>query len=238
MREVDRIAIEELGLDVLQLMEYAGLNVARFAIHVLGQRVFEGGVTVLAGGGNNGGDGLVAARHLANWGVRVTVIAAQPASQEPSAAAQQRRILVHSKIPLLALAAGHALTQARGAIQDSALVVDALLGFGAGGNPRSPMDDLIRMVNAFRKPIIAVDLPSGLDATTGVPGDPCIQATWTLTLGLPKTGLFASRARPVVGELFVADIGVPPWVYTRWGIDGPVFSSAPWLPVPAHAETR
>jgi NAD(P)H-hydrate epimerase len=98
------------------------------------------------------------------------------------------------------------------------MIIDALLGFGLSGPPSGAAARLIAAANAHRAPVLAVDLPSGLDATTGIPYDPCIRADATLTLALPKTGLLDPAARTVVGELAVADIGIPPAVYARVGI--------------------
>ena len=110
------------------------------------------------------------------------------------------------------------------------LIVDALLGFGLAGPPAGATAALIRAANAHPAPVLAVDLPSGLLATEGTPLDPCIQATATLTLALPKTGLLAPSARPVVGEIAVADIGVPPALYGRFGLAvGPLFARADTL---------
>ena len=112
-----------------------------------------------------------------------------------------------------------------GALPDADLIVDALLGFGLSGPPSGAAARLITAANAHPAPVLAVDLPSGLDARTGDPYDPCIRADATLTLALPKTGLLAPAARPVIGELAVADIGIPPEVYARLGVHvGPVFA--------------
>ena len=92
-----------------------------------------------------------------------------------------------------------------------------MLGYGANGNPRSPIADWIHRANESRHPILSLDSPSGLDTTTGMPGSPCIHASATLTLALPKTGLLAPSARPLVGDLYLADIGVPSELYARMG---------------------
>jgi NAD(P)H-hydrate epimerase len=105
-----------------------------------------------------------------------------------------------------------------GALPDADLIVDALLGFGLSGPPSGPAALLITAANAHPAPVLAIDLPSGLDARTGDPYDPCIRADATLTLALPKTGLLAAAARPVIGELAVADIGIPMEVYARVGV--------------------
>ncbi|MCI0484248.1 MAG: bifunctional ADP-dependent NAD(P)H-hydrate dehydratase/NAD(P)H-hydrate epimerase, partial [candidate division NC10 bacterium] len=105
------------------------------------------------------------------------------------------------------------------------LILDALVGYGLKGTPREPVASLIREANASRRPILALDLPSGLDGDTGEPYEPCICASTTLTLGLPKVGLLAKAAKRFVGELYVADIGVPPLVYRRLGLEvGNLFS--------------
>ncbi|MBN1666359.1 MAG: hypothetical protein JW862_04705, partial [Anaerolineales bacterium] len=93
------------------------------------------------------------------------------------------------------------------------LIVDAIIGYGMTGNPRPPVADWIVRANASGKPILSLDAPSGLDTTTGIPSSTCIRADATLTLALPKTGLLTPGARPVVGELFLADISVPPELY-------------------------
>jgi NAD(P)H-hydrate epimerase len=105
------------------------------------------------------------------------------------------------------------------------LIVDALIGYGLTGDPRGPVAEWIDGANAANRPILSLDAPSGLDTTTGIPGHPCIRAAATLTLALPKTGLLALSARPLVGDLYLADIGVPPELYRRIGIEvGPLFA--------------
>jgi NAD(P)H-hydrate epimerase len=105
------------------------------------------------------------------------------------------------------------------------VILDALIGYGLTGDPRGPVAEWIERAQAARRPILSLDTPSGLDTTTGVPGHPCIRASATLTLALPKTGLLALSARPLVGDLYLADIGVPPELYRRLGLDlGPLFA--------------
>ena len=116
-------------------------------------------------------------------------------------------------------------TTAPVALPPASLIVDALLGFGLSGPPTGVSAGLIAAANAHPAPVLAVDLPSGLDAASGVPYTPCIVAAATLTLALPKTGLLAPTARAVTGEVAVADIGIPAPVYARVGLDiGPMFS--------------
>ncbi len=222
MGRVDRIMVDELGLDVLQLMELAGRAVAGFA-----RSRFLGGdprgrrVVVLAGSGWNGGDGLVAARLLRGWGASVEVRLSHPPDRLRGAARHQHRILEALGIgPVRPPAADEPP-----ALPPADLLIDALLGFGLSGAPTGVAAALIRAVNVHPAPVLAVDLPSGLDATRGEPFDPCVRADATLTLALPKIGLLAPAAREWVGELHVADIGVPETAYARLGmVVGPVFA--------------
>ncbi|MBI2972339.1 MAG: NAD(P)H-hydrate epimerase [Armatimonadetes bacterium] len=219
MREVDRLMIEVYGIPLRQMMERAGGHLADLARTMLGGEVAEQRVFVAAGRGNNGGGGLVAARHLSNWGGRVTVAIEREASLTGAPAGHWRRL---THLPMDRKSgddAVHAL-QAR-----PDLVIDALIGYGLRGSPRGWTAEMIMTINESNTPVLALDVPSGLDATTGIPGDPCVRARATMTLALPKTGLLVPRARPYVGDLYLADISVPPSLYRRLGLDvGPVFA--------------
>jgi NAD(P)H-hydrate epimerase len=213
MAEVDRIMIRELGLDVLQLMEVAGRAVAAFArdrmlaADARGKRVL-----IVCGTGGNGGDGMVAARFLHGWGAEVDVWLSQRPDPGRGVAAHQLAILERMGLPIIEATLEPVLPGAD-------LVIDALLGFSLSGPPAGVSAALIRAVNAQTAPVLAVDLPSGLLATEGTPLEPCIRATATLTLALPKVGLRSPSAKAVTGEIFVADIGVPPEVYRRFGLE-------------------
>ncbi len=215
MAEADRVSIEEFGVDVLSLMENAGLGVARLAKRMLGGSVEGRRVCCLVGKGNNGGDGLVAARHLCNWGAEVTVVLGSDRSELRDVPAKQLRTVEKMAIPV----AGPA-----GDFGRADLVLDALLGYGSKGNPREPVAGLIRSANGSEVPILAVDLPSGLDANTGEPGNPCIVASATVTFGLPKVGFLNAKARGYLGDLYVADTAMPRGVYDRFSQEGWVFS--------------
>jgi NAD(P)H-hydrate epimerase len=223
MSRVDRIMVDDFGVAVLQLMEVAGQAVAAWA-----RERFLGGdargktVLVLAGSGGNGGDGMVAARFLHSWGAQPAVWLSHEADTLQGAAAHQLRSLLALGLPIHP--PSEPVPQDPGALPGADLIVDALLGFGLSGPPTGPAARLIAAANAHSVPILAVDLPSGVDSRTGDPYQPCIRADATLTLALPKTGLLAPAAGPVIGELAVADIGIPPQVYARVGVRvGPVF---------------
>lgn len=214
MAQVDRLMVEEYGILLIQMMENAGRNLAELARRKLGGTVNRR-VTVLCGAGNNGGGGLVAARHLLNWGADVQVKIAADFRSVKDVPARQWKIL-----------------QAMG-IKDSGmpdlskvdLILDALIGYGLVGDPHGLVATWIERINAAGRPVLSLDTPSGLDATTGNPGNPCVHATATLTLALPKTGLIAPQARSFVGELYLGDISVPPGLYRALNIDvGNLFS--------------
>lgn len=206
MREVDRIAIEETGPNLLQMMENAGRSLAHEALDWLGERWRTARVVVLAGTGGNGGGGICAARHLTNRGVQVYVCLSAP-DRTTGVRAFQRRIYASAGGQEASLAA---LPELR-----PTLIIDAILGYGLQGAPRPDAVAPIRWAMASGIPVLALDVPSGVDATTGeTPGD-FVRATWTLTLALPKTGLYPD----VTGPLVLADIGIPAAVFRRLDID-------------------
>jgi hydroxyethylthiazole kinase-like uncharacterized protein yjeF len=186
-------------------MENAGAAVASLSRELLGGVVEGKRVCVIAGKGNNGGDGLVAARHLHNWGGEVSLRLSDRAGM--------------GVVPRLQLASvekmGIDATGGAALIEGQDLVIDALLGYSAAGPPRGAVGELIAAANASGVPIIAVDVPSGLDATTGVPYDPCVAASATLALGFPKTGFLNPASKRVVGDLYLADVSIPAEVYRR-----------------------
>jgi NAD(P)H-hydrate epimerase len=211
MREVDRLAEAEYGITPLQLMEVAGLQTARVAREMVGARLAGRAVCILTGKGNNGGDGLVAARRLAAWGARVTAITSYPPAEAQGLSLAQVRS---------ADAAGVACGAWQGALPSPCdLYVDALLGFGASGAPRGAVAEMIASLATANGPVLAVDLPSGLDGATGEVAGACVKAGSTVTLGVPKVGMLAAAARELVGDLYVADIGIPPSLLRRVGVD-------------------
>jgi NAD(P)H-hydrate epimerase len=224
MSRVDRIMVDEFGVTVLQLMEVAGQAVAAWARdRFLEGNVRDKTVLVLAGSGGNGGDGMVAARFLHSWGAHPMVWLSNDAASQQGAAAHQFRSLRTLGLPIHSPMEPE--REALDLLPDADLIVDALLGFGLNGPPSGPSARLITAANAHLAPILAIDLPSGLDARTGAPYDPCIRADATLTLALPKAGLLAPAARAIIGELAMADIGIPAEVYDRIGVRvGPVFA--------------
>ena len=218
MAKADSMAIESYGIDVLSLMENAGLRTAEVAREMLGGDVLGKAVCCLVGRGNNGGDGLVAARHLYDWGARVQVMLGGPREGVRDVPAKQ--LATVEKI-------GIEIAGPEGEIGETDLLVDALLGYGSKGDPRGSIATLITKASRSVARTLAVDIPSGLDATSGEPGHPCIDADLTLTFGLPKVGFLNPKARGLLGDLYLADISLPPNVYTYFSQESSLFRTRP-----------
>jgi NAD(P)H-hydrate epimerase len=217
MREVDRIAVEDFGLGILQMMENAGRNLAQHAMDMLGGN--DGEVTILAGAGGNGGGGLCCARHLHNRGFKVWLVLDREPGALLAAAGTQLKILRAAGLQPVEE------VQSEAAIRRAHLVVDALIGYSLRGAPRGRAAELIEQCNLYAARILSLDVPSGFNATTGDTPGVAVRPDRTLTLALPKTGL-----RSVPGELYLADIGIPPEVYEPLGLSPqPVFAEDYWL---------
>jgi NAD(P)H-hydrate epimerase len=223
MVEVDRLMIEDYGILLIQMMENAGRNLADLAQAMLGGDVLDRPILTLAGRGNNGGGGLVAARHLANRGADVQVMLARSMEDFGGVPAHQLEILLAMGVSVTTAGDGWELPSAD-------LILDALIGYGLNGNPSGAAAGLIQLANSHPAAILSLDAPSGLDAGGGRVYDPSIRAAATLTLALPKAGLYAAPA--MTGDLFVADISVPPALYEELGLDlPPLFADSPILRV-------
>jgi NAD(P)H-hydrate epimerase len=215
MRKMDDVTIQEFHVDVLMLMENAGRATATLAKQMLRETTFGKHVGCLVGGGNNGGDGMVAARHLANWGAEVNVIVETTRDRMKDVPLGQLHVLEKMGIPIFSTDYN---------LRDYDLLIDGLIGYGLEGNPRDKVAMMIKDANASGRQILALDLPSGMNATTGEIYDPCIKAAATLTLALPKTGFLARSASPYVGDLYLADISIPRKVYQRFGQQNILFA--------------
>lgn len=207
MRDVDRAAVE-IGLSLTRMMENAGAALAGLALALLGGDARDRRIGVLAGPGGNGGGGLVAARRMLGWGAEVEVrLGARP---EAFAAVPREQLAILE-------AAGARIAVGAEALGDPDLILDAILGYGQRGEPRNAAADLIFAAEAAR--VVSLDVPSGLALEQSAVFEPAIRAEATLTLALPKAALRIDRAGPYVGELYLADLGIPPSVYGRLGID-------------------
>jgi NAD(P)H-hydrate epimerase len=217
MAEIDRIVVEDLQIPVDVLMENASRQVAVVARTYLGGTVAGKRVIGLVGNGNNGGDAAGALRHLLNWGARVCAEYIGPEDRlRETTRHQLTRILLASTAETAVV---HDASQEGFRDLEADLVIDGFLGYSARGAPREPVATLIAAANASGVPIMAVDLPSGIDPDTGrVPGA-AIRAAVTLTLALPKPGLLAAVAHDYVGDLLLADIAIPHAAFSRIGVN-------------------
>ncbi|MBI3976160.1 MAG: NAD(P)H-hydrate dehydratase [Armatimonadetes bacterium] len=213
MGELDRRAEEEFGLPRALLMENAGRRVAE-VVHTIvapaGRRC-----AVLAGKGSNGGDGLVAARHLAARGWRAEVLLL---AREDEVRGEPRRNLSLAReagvevTPVTSMA----LAAARERLSGADVIIDAIFGTGITGAPIGLVAQVIEAANAASAPVVAVDLPSGVDADTGGVRGAAVRATATVTMGLPKVGLLLYPGAAHAGRVYVAEIGYPPALLERF----------------------
>ncbi len=208
MRELDRRAIQEVGLPSLVLMENAG----RTTYQIL-RREFPdlaGEVAVVAGRGNNGGDGFVVARYLANDGIPVVVLLLGQRHDVKGDARVNLDILAQQGVQVVEVAGEADLNPVIHRLAKASLVVDALLGTGLNAPVKGMMATLIERLNRLRPPVLAVDIPTGLSADTGEVLGVALQARVTVTFGWPKVGQLVPPGRDYVGRLWQVDISIPP----------------------------
>jgi NAD(P)H-hydrate epimerase len=215
MRAVDRVAVEDLGLQLLQMMENAGQGLAAAV-----RRRSPSGVVVLAGNGGNGGGGLASARHLVNHGVNVHVVLDRPPESLSGAAAVQYRILNGMNVST-AVASAKRPEDALGSIaRGSVVVVDSLVGYGLDGALREPAASVVDRVNDADTTVVSLDVPSGIDATSGERLGATVDPDAVVTLALPKAGLASSWLyTPPATAVLLLDIGIPATVFERLGIE-------------------
>lgn len=227
MREVDRLMVDAFGIQLIQMMENAGLGLAELVKRYVGEPLAGRRVVVLAGRGNNGGGGLTAARRLAAWGADVEVVVAGAPEELRDVPALQLGILQRMGVPV---------QRYNAELPAHEVLIDAVIGYSLQGPPRGITLELIRAANGSSAPVISLDVPSGVDVDSGEAPGEAIRATATLTLALPKPGLLQlgtqANTQPYVGELYLADISVPPELYTRIGLAAPhIFAEGPLLRV-------
>ena len=218
IRSLDRVSIDEFGVPGVVLMENAGAGAAR----LLEAEERVGDVVVVCGRGNNGGDGFVIARHLDAAGRPVRVLLAAAAEAYGGDAAVNLRVIQRSGIPIVPLADADEVTWRRH-LAGATWIVDAVLGTGAAGSPRGAVALAIDAINATRDGaegprVLAVDLPSGLDADTGVPAGICVRADITATFVAEKAGFATPASARFTGRVHVVGIGAPGCVLGRFGV--------------------
>lgn len=212
MIEVDQAMVDDLHIELIQMMENAGRHLADLAR----SRFLDGDprgkeVVVLAGTGGNGGGALVAARRLHCWGANVRVVVTASDQKFTPVPAHQLDIVNRMGIPVARPPALAGMT--------ADLILDGVIGYSINGAPRGEAAELIRWSRDQMAPVLSLDVPSGFEPDSGVSHDPAVRATATLTLALPKVGLLAPEAADHVGELYLADIGVPASLYAGPGLN-------------------
>ncbi len=206
MRELGRTAIGEAGIEWPQVIENAGRSVALLALDCLGEHWQGAKVAVLAGGGGNAAAGICGARHLANRGIAVRLCLSEPEHLDEVAARQRKSF---------SFTAGTETEPEELASPRPDLILDALIGYGLQGAPQGRAAKLIAWANGSGVPVLSLDMPSGVDATTGKAPGVFIRPHWTMLLALPKTGLTKENC----GELYLADVGIPAAVFRRIGLN-------------------
>lgn len=239
VRGLDAAAITEIGIPGIVLMENAGRGtVACMNQHFGG---FGGKVvSIFVGPGNNGGDGLVIARHLHQQGSRPHVFMVASADKLKGDAATNLAIVERLRIPIHSVATTAELEEAEDYFTKSRAVVDSIFGTGLAREVSGHFAEVIQRINHFACPVIAVDIPSGLHSDTGQPLGVCVQADLTVTFGLAKPGQVLYPGAEYVGRLEVVDIGIPPEVVEQAGIQLELLEKSKvsqWIPA-RHANSH
>lgn len=211
MVEVDRLMIEEFGINLFQMMENAGRATALISKKLFLETKEKPKVAILVGTGGNGGGGLVAARRLLNWGFNVSVFLSK--SEEAFQSVPKQQLSIFKKMNGLA----REFAKYDNDIKFD-LIIDSIIGYNISGDPKNMVKDMIIWANREKDkngtPILSLDLPSGI----GSDGDiynPAIKASVTLTLALPKKSMFEEVTKEFIGELYLADISVPSSLYKK-----------------------
>lgn len=198
VKELDRLAAERFGVPIDWLMEAAGWQLARFC---------DKPTTVVCGVGNNGGDGLAAARHLFRWGRLAGVSCLDPL-----------RLGTEARLELEALRRCGIRVDDKLGFDGAEIVLDSIFGTGVSRPPTGRFAEWIVAINNSGLRVVSVDVPSGLDADSGVAYAPCVHADATVTFSLPKQGLVNADGPRLAGEIWVADIGVPLHAFHEAGV--------------------
>lgn len=211
MQKMDRQTIESFGIPGRILMENAGLGATRFFLKQFKNASNEK-IGIAAGRGNNGGDGFVIARYLAQKGMRVTVYLLSERQKVKGDAADNLNLLFPLKIPVVEIPDQKSFSSHKTAMRHEAIWIDAILGTGLKSDVKGFFKKVIDFINASNKPVFAVDIPSGLNSDTGQPCGTCIRADATTTFAFAKTGHFLLPGADYTGKLKIVDIGIPPHI--------------------------
>ncbi|MBI3459793.1 NAD(P)H-hydrate epimerase, partial [Candidatus Acetothermia bacterium] len=208
MAELDRIAIEEIGIPRLVLMENAGRSV----FQIIQERVSEFAqkkIVIVCGKGNNGGDGLVVARHLMNAGASPQIFVLSLKEELSPDARVNAEIFERSEVSVRYLDDDAQLSELAQVLAHAELVVDAIFGTGFEGAARGLAAHAVELINLSSASVFSIDIPSGVEGNTGYVLGPAVMADVTVTLELPKLGLLLYPGRGYVGDLVIGNVGYP-----------------------------
>ncbi|MBU0613219.1 NAD(P)H-hydrate epimerase [Patescibacteria group bacterium] len=208
MEKLDILAVQ-YGLEIRQMMELAGFHMLELFRQLKISKTAK--VIVVVGNGNKGGDGLCATRHLINNGYKASVILVSTKISTDSF--HQLKLLRKMKANVLLYS--RRKKECQEMVLKSDILLDSLIGYHLEGAPRGVFKELIELLNSSKARIVAYDIPSGMDSTTGKCYDPCIEAFATLTLALPKKAFLANNGKKYSGRLFLGDIGIPDFLYDK-----------------------
>ena len=219
MKKIDDLMVFEYGMSILQMMENDAHSIAHIAKTMLEGKIYGKTIVVCAGKGNNGAGGIVAARHLYNCGAYVKIILTHLENELGETAKIQLRPLKALNMQIFKPDSSHFDQLVE--LKSADLIIDALLGYSIQGDPHSEVASAIYAINKADRPVLANDIPSGMNPDTGAPYHPIVRADVTLTLALPKKGLLAPQSQELVGKLYLADIGIPHDLYRYLRLEVP-----------------
>lgn len=222
MMALERHAFENYPITLEKMMQNAGKAIFDVVMHIISkdQSDRKPDILALTGKGNNGGDALAAALLLHQKGIKVSVVNPFRVNEFSDMAKEELKKVIDAEIPVF-----RSLEDLKNS--DYTLVIDALFGFSLRGDPKPPADELIEQINCSMLPVLAVDVPSGLDVHEGVERTPIVEAAYTITLGMPKVGL--DKHKDIVGKLFLGDLGIPQEAYRDLGYEPPEFEGRSYV---------
>jgi len=218
LKSIDERAESEYGITLVQLMEVAGTRMAEF-LRASYRRINNEEVLIICGKGNNGGDGLVAARVLHNWGKKVKVLLAFPEKDYLGVPLQQLHSCKKHGLEIVEYYTD----------QNPYVIVDCLFGFGFQGELKPSHRELVQWMNQNKADVFSCDLPSGMNSTEFSPDQLTVQADCTLTFTVPKEVFRSNEARQRAGEIYILDIGIPMHLYQEIGVENTLFKKSSWV---------
>jgi NAD(P)H-hydrate epimerase len=200
MKKLDEIAVSS-GLEIRQMMELAAYHIAQYCI----ERFQGKKIGIYVGSGNNGGDGIAAARFLYNAGIEVEIILLKPESEIKDDGKHHLELCRKIGVNVREYIPGETI--------EYDVVIDGLIGYALQGDPESPYKECIEQMNASEAIIVSIDIPSGFDSNAGKSLEPCVRADATLFLAYPKFGYKNEEHDEYFGECYLIDLGIPKMLY-------------------------